>query len=318
MDEKGVLIMGRILVVGSINMDIVNHVIHHPQPGETIKGTGTEYSPGGKGANQAAAASLSGGEVSMIGAVGQDAFGPELIANLRKYGVKTNRIMPKAENSGMAFITVDHTGENHIILSEGANGKLTSEDIESYSLEYKGFGAVLLQNEIDWAATEYVIRTANQQGVHVYFNPAPAMAIPDDVISCIDTLILNESEAELISGLSVKNEEQAKAAAEFFIDKGIGRVILTLGSKGALCLDKEKNEYRVAAYSVAVVDTTAAGDTFIGAFAAASESGEALEDCLHYASAAAALAVTKRGAQVSIPDREEICFFLRENKPGNV
>jgi ribokinase len=310
--------MGQILVVGSINMDIINHVVHHPQPGETIKGTGTEYSPGGKGANQAAAASLSGGEVSMIGAVGQDAFGSELIANLRKYGVQTNKMMLKTGNSGMAFITVDQNGENHIILSEGANGKLTAEDIESSFLDYKGFRAVLLQNEIDWAATEYVIRTASQQGVHVYLNPAPARSLPDDVIPLIGTLILNESEAEMISGLSVKTEEQAKAAAEFLVNKGIGRVILTLGSKGALCLDQEKNEYRVAAYSVSVVDTTAAGDTFIGAFAAASESGGSLEECLHFASAAAALAVTKRGAQVSIPSKEEVFLFLREYKTGNV
>lgn len=300
--------MSEIIVVGSINMDIVNHVDRFALPGQTIQGRLTEFVPGGKGANQAVAAAKSGASVRMIGAVGQDSLGEELIASLKQAGVSTDAVVKKEGASGMAFITVNADGENEIILAQGANGKLTASDIPDFST-FSDVHAVLLQNEIPWPVNKRVILEANKHRIPVILNPAPAMPMSDDDLAIIDMLVLNETEAELISGETAKSPEKV---ARLLIGRGVREVLLTLGERGCFYANRDGHEIAVSAYPVQAVDTTAAGDTFIGAFAAARMNGMPVRECLRFASAAAALSVTKRGAQSSIPSKAEIVRFLNE------
>ncbi|MFC7750849.1 ribokinase [Paenibacillus thermoaerophilus] len=300
--------MSEIIVAGSINMDIVNHVDQFALPGQTIQGKLTEFFPGGKGANQAVAAAKSGASVRMIGAVGRDPFGEELISSLRQAGVSTDQVVKKEGASGMAFITVNAQGENEIILSQGANGKLTASDIPDLSA-YSHVHAVLLQNEIPWPVTRHVILEARRHRIPVIFNPAPAMPVSDDDLALIDTLVLNETEAECIAGESAEPPEKA---ARFFIGRGVREVLLTLGERGCFYANRDGDEIAVSAYPVQAVDTTAAGDTFIGAFAAARAEGMPVREGLRFASAAAALSVIRRGAQASIPAKAEILRFMNE------
>ena len=302
--------MSKIVVIGSINMDLVNQVKTHPLPGETIHSLGITYNPGGKGANQAVAASLVGGDVTMIGAVGTDPFGIELIASLERYDVRADSILEIEGTSGMAFITVDLAGENSIILSAGANGKVSESDVDAALPVIIEAGAVLLQNEIPLETTLRALREAHKAGSTVYFNPAPAIKLSTEVLSLINVIILNETEAEEITGIHVENELKAQQAALKLLEAGVDTVVLTLGSKGSLHLNKDGHLILTPAFKVQSVDTTAAGDTFIGTFAVANESGMSLEDALKFASAAAAITVTRKGAQASIPNRQELEQFL--------
>ncbi|MDF2938557.1 MAG: rbsK [Paenibacillaceae bacterium] len=312
--------MGKIAVVGSINMDVVNRVEHHPLPGETVSGLETAYIPGGKGANQAVAAARAGAQVLMIGAVGQDPFGGPLVQALETAGVDTGGVLVKAGTSGMAFITVDNSGENNIILSSGANGKLGVADMEAgignaagALGDGDGLGGVLLQNEIPWETTVAAVRRAHALGATVYLNPAPARTVEDEVLALVDVLVVNETEAAAISGIQVTGSGDAGAAAEWLLGRGVGQVIVTLGAAGVVYASKEGECVSVPAFRVEAVDTTAAGDTFIGAYAAARERGSSVRDALRWASAAAALAVTRRGAQSSIPTADEVNRWLERN-----
>jgi ribokinase len=304
-----------IAVLGSINMDIVVSVKQHPLPGETIHGSEPMYSPGGKGANQAVAAAKSGIKVKMAGAVGTDGHGRDLMASLDGYGVDTGSVAGKEGSSGLAFITVDEAGENCIILSPGANGKMYPEELEQVWPAIEGCSAVLLQNEIPLKTTLAAMKEAAKRGQRVYFNPAPAVELPENAYAAIHCLILNETEADTLIGGRLTAEEGDEADAEIrsaraLVEAGVESVVLTLGAKGAIYADKSGEMIRVKAFAVEAVDTTAAGDTFIGAFAAMRESGETVERSLRYASAAAALTVTKSGAQQSIPVKEEVELFL--------
>jgi ribokinase len=301
-----------VVVIGSINMDIVNHVENHPVPGETIKGFGTEYSPGGKGANQAVAASLAGVNVIMIGAVGDDPFGQVLRTSLADKGVQTQCIQSKPGSSGLAFITVNNKGQNHIILSEGANGQLTVADITASLAELGEINVILFQNEIPWETTEFAMRWAHSKGIKVYYNPAPAMKVSVNILPYIDLVILNESEIQCITELPVSDAAEAEKAADVLIGLGAKAVIVTLGEKGSLYKDNERNVI-TPAFRVTPQDTTAAGDTFIGAFAAAQTDGIDIVNRLRFASAAAALSVSRKGAQDSIPTKEEIEQFIASN-----
>ncbi|WP_243734891.1 ribokinase [Paenibacillus turpanensis] len=300
----------KIVVVGSINMDIVNRVRRHPLPGETIKGLGTAYLPGGKGANQAVAAARCGSHVSMIGAVGGDSFGPVLVQSLEENGIKLHVDILQGVTSGLAFITVDETGENQIILSEGANAMLTAQHVAAHSDVFAGASVLLLQNEVPWEASAAAMRLARDHDVRVLYNPAPAQALPEEAYPLIDVLILNESEAEELTGLPAAQAAQAMRAAQSLVARGIDTVIVTRGEEGALLADAAGSCIEVPAFRVKAVDTTAAGDTFIGCYAVASAEGYSSEDSLRLASAAAALTVTRPGAQESIPQRAEVESLL--------
>ncbi|MEH7419034.1 ribokinase [Neobacillus drentensis] len=303
--------MSKIVVIGSMNMDIVNHVENHPQPGETIKGWGTAYHPGGKGANQAVAAARSGGQVIMAGAVGTDTFSGKLVSTLQEEGINTDFILEKDGTSGIAFITVDSSGENTIILSEGSNGKFMPDDLEPICRMMESGDVILLQNEIPWQTTEYAIQTAYSKGVRVILNPAPAVKVPKELFPFVDMLILNETEVEAITDKPVKDIDQARNAASQLNEWNIKEVIITLGKNGAIYRNQNGLELVTPSFSVNAKDTTAAGDTFIGALAAERVLGHPIQDCLRYATAAAALSVTVQGAQNSIPTREKILSFLK-------
>jgi len=296
--------MKEIVVVGSINMDLVTNVEAFPRPGETIHSLGVAYLPGGKGANQAVAAARSGARVRMVGAVGTDSFAQTLIDHLAASGVDTSGVLRKEGHSGLALITVDRSGENQIVLAGGSNRAFGFGEIAERIPWDEAF-AVLLQNEIDWAATEAVMREARARGVPVWFNPAPALRLPREVLGLIDTCVLNETEIEVITGAAVSGAEDAERAAGLLLDAGVGQVVVTLGEKGCVRVGRDSGSVRVPAFRVRPVDTTAAGDTFIGAMAAASCEGRPVEEALRFAAAAAAIAVTRPGAQASIPARDE-------------
>jgi ribokinase len=304
--------MAKIAVIGSINLDVVNRVRSFPAPGETIHSEGTEYSHGGKGANQAVAAAMAGAQVVMAGAVGTDPYGGQLVASLQGFGVDTALIAKKDGNSGMAFITVDASSQNQIILSEGANGQLTQGDIQGV-WQLDDIRAIVLQNEIPWETNREALKQARERGLHVVFNPAPARVIEQELLPCIGTLVLNETEAEFVTGITVGGEKEAVRAAEQLIKGGVGEVIVTLGAQGALYLARDGIRIFAEAFTVQAVDTTAAGDTFIGYYTALRAEGMPAERALKYATAASALAVTRKGAQTSVPAREEVERFLRES-----
>jgi len=301
--------VSKLLVIGSINMDVVSSVKQFPLPGETIHSSGISYYPGGKGANQAVAAARAGARCEMVGAVGRDAFGGELVAALERSGADVSRVLRKEGNSGIALITVSEEGENSIILSEGANGGLTAADA-AYEGDWSDVYAVLLQNEIAWPTTLAVISEANRAGARVWLNPAPARAIPDELLPSIDTLIMNETETAVITGMKVSDAQSARSAADRIIGKGTANVIITLGEQGCYYENAAGESCSVPAFRVQPVDTTAAGDTFIGAYAAACADGQATPQALKFAAAAAALAVTSAGAQSSIPSKAEIMAFM--------
>ncbi|MBO1005659.1 ribokinase [Pseudogracilibacillus auburnensis] len=304
--------MSTILVAGSMNIDIVTKVNRHPLPGETIHGMETSLFPGGKGANQAVAAARLGASVCMVGAVGNDLFGNEIKRILSDDGIDLTHVKEKNSTTGMALITIDQTGENNIILSQGANGLITKEDISRVS--YDRFDAILLQNEIPWEANAFVLEKAQHHQVKTVFNPAPALAISKDYLSLIDILILNEHEATEMTQCKCDTEEDIVRSAQFLIDCGVKEVIITLGKKGSFYMNNKQKVYSTAALQVPVVDTTAAGDTFIGAFIAKYMSGHSVEKSLDYASVAAAISVTIEGAQNSIPNVDKVNNFMQRKE----
>lgn len=305
--------MSKLLVIGSMNMDVVSNVKQFPLPGETIHSSGTAFVPGGKGANQAVAAASAGADCALVGAVGLDPFGDTLIASLSERGVDAGAVLRKEGTSGIALITVNEEGENNIILSAGANSKVTPADVSS-AVHWDGVYAVLLQNEIPWETTVAAARDAHAAFTRVFLNPAPARKLPDELFPLLDTLIVNETEAALVTGIGVSDAATAALAAERVLDKGASSVIVTLGEQGCFYADAQGTRIAVPAFRVKPVDTTAAGDTFIGAYAAACANGLGRRDALRYATAASALAVTRPGAQSSIPSKTEINAFLAERE----
>ncbi|WP_282935872.1 ribokinase [Paenibacillus sp. RC67] len=305
--------MTKLLIVGSVNMDIVTQVTKLPVPGETVKGLSTAYYPGGKGANQAVAAAMAGAEVTFAGAVGEDAYGAKLIESLDSKGVHTDYILKKPFGSGIAYINVDEAGENHIILSEGANGLFTAEDLIGASQAFEGVRGMLLQNEIPWKTTLQAMKEAHRHGVFTCYNPAPVAPVPEEAWQFIDLIVVNESEAEQLTGIHVEHPDSYTQAVEAIIAYGAQAVLLTLGEKGCVYGNQQGVALTQPAYRVKAIDTTAAGDTFIGSFMAAYLDGQRLEESLKFASAASAIAVSRAGAQASIPSRQEIEDFLQDH-----
>jgi ribokinase len=300
--------MPDILVVGSINADLVVRAPRFPEPGETISGEDLQIIPGGKGANQAVAAARQGASVSMIGRVGNDSFGPELINNLKQNNVNTSRVQIDSESAtGTATIIVDANGQNSIVLSAGGNGRVSSADVNSAS--FSDHRLLLLQLEIPIETVLAATQRAKERGLRVVLNPAPARPLPDELISTPDFIVPNESELSLLTDLAVKDLPSTEKAAKALLERGAQNVIVTLGANGALLVTHTEVTH-VDTYKVDVIDTTAAGDAFIGGFASALLRDEALEEAVRYGCACGALASTKFGAQPSMPTREAVERFL--------
>jgi ribokinase len=300
--------MPDILVVGSLNADLVVRVPRFPQPGETISGSDLQIIPGGKGANQAVAAARQGTSVSMLGRVGNDSFGPELINNLKQNNVDASHVQIDAQSAtGTAIIVVDSNGQNNIVLSPGGNGRVSLADVANVS--FSDYKLLLLQLEIPIEAVTSAAQRARESGLRVLLNPAPARSLPEELISLSDFMLPNETELSLLTDQSVHDISSAENAAKTLLERGAQNVIVTLGANGALIVSS-KQVIHVNTYKVEVVDTTAAGDAFIGGFASALLRNKSLEAAVRYGCACGALATTKFGAQPSLPAHEEVERFM--------
>jgi len=299
--------MSNVLVIGSLNADLVVKSPRFPQPGETISGDDLQIIPGGKGANQAVATARQGVKTTMVGRVGSDSFGPFLVDNLKSNDVDTSQVLKTDSATGTAIIVVDANGQNSIVLSPGANGMVTPADVDSAS--FSNSGLLLLQLEIPTPTVLRAAQRAREHGMQVILNPAPAKPLPAELLSNVDILIPNESELALLTSLPVTDSSSAEVAAKEILKQGVKTVIVTLGSKGALLVTATQVKH-VDTYKVNVVDTTAAGDAFIGGFASAILSGKSLEDSVRYGCACGALATTKFGAQPSLPTKDEVETFI--------
>jgi len=302
-----------ICVAGSINMDLVFRTPRMPGVGETVSGHEFIQIAGGKGANQAVAASRQGANVSFIGCVGDDANGRKSLEGLTMDGIDCAAVstIPHCA-TGVAGIFVDDLGRNSIVIAPGANARLSTAHIDAAQETIRKAQLLICQCEIPLSTIEAAITIAHKHGVKVVFNPAPAMALPDHLFHQVSYLILNETEATQISGVSVTDIDSAMAAARQLIGRGVGCVLLTMGEQGVCVAQQGQFQHQfqhLPGIPVDVVDTTAAGDTFVGAFATAIGSGMHAIDAATHAQYCAALAVTQLGAQSSIPHQHEVNQF---------
>ncbi|MGB8958583.1 MAG: ribokinase [Candidatus Aminicenantales bacterium] len=304
--------MKNILVVGSSNTDMVIRVPRIPRPGETILGGTFAMAAGGKGANQAAAAARAGGRVTFVARVGDDVFGERALANFEADGLDTRFIVrTPGSSSGVALINVDARGENSISVASGANARLSVEDIVKAEAAFAAADLVLLQLESPPETVEAATRKAEEKDVPVVLNPAPARPLEDGLLRRIAVLTPNEHEAEILSGIAVADERGAREAAARLHARGPATVVITLGERGVYASASEF-EGLIPAFKVDPLDTTAAGDVFNGALAVALAEKASLLDALRFAQAAAAISVTRPGAQPSAPSRAEIEAFLAD------
>ena len=295
----------KIIVVGSTNMDMVVKTSHIPVPGETVLGGSFFMNPGGKGANQAVTVARLGGDVIFISKVGNDVFGKQSSQLFDEEGINTFHILSDDElPSGVALITVDQSGENSIVVASGANGNLKPRDLKDALEEIANAGFLLMQLEIPLETVQFVACYAASKGVRVILNPAPANTLSPELLNCIDIITPNKTEAEMLSGIKVTNIESAKKAAKAIYGMGVKNVVVTMGALGAVICQEGKT-LAIPAQKVDAIDTTAAGDVFNGALAVALSEGKAFPDAVRFASVAAAISVTRMGAQSSIPYRNE-------------
>ncbi len=299
--------MNQILVVGSLNADLVVRAPRFPQPGETISGGDLQVIPGGKGANQAVAAARLGADVSMLGRVGKDNFGGFLLENLKQNKVDATFVQGDDSSTGTAIIVVDASGQNSIVLSAGANGNVSTTDVDNIS--FANYQLLLLQLEIPLPAVLRAAQRAKENNVQVILNPAPAQNLHDELIALADFIIPNETELSLLTGQKIEDISSAESAARNLLRRGAKNVIVTLGSKGALLVNSDTSK-QVDTFKVDVVDTTAAGDAFIGGFATSLLENKSLEESVRYGCACGALATTKFGAQPSLPMKDEVNIFV--------
>lgn len=300
-----------VIVFGSINLDLVARTPRLPLAGETLVGHAFATVPGGKGANQAVAVARLGVPTEMVGRVGGDAFGQDLLQGLKASGVGCDRVLVDATtHSGVAVITVDDSSENHIIIIAGANGQMGMADVDRLKPLLPQAKVLLLQLEIPLDAVVAAARAAKAAGVTVILDPAPARSdLPDQLYGCVDIITPNQVEASQLVEFPVTDRESAAKAATVLHQRGVGTVIVKLGKQGALCLTSTET-FVVSAFPVKAVDTVAAGDAFNGGLAAALAIGLPLPQATAQASAVAALSVTKPGAQPSLPTRAELDAFL--------
>ncbi len=296
----------RIVVIGSCNTDMVINMERLPLPGETLLGGKFFMNPGGKGANQAVAAARLGGKVTFIAKVGNDPFGIRSIDQYKAEGIGTKHVLiDKEQPSGVALILVDAHGENSIAVASGANAHLMPEDIDRAQKAVEEGDILLMQLETPMATVEHAALMAKQAGRKVILNPAPAHSLPESLLQSLYMLIANETEAEYISGTQITDMDSVARAADIICHKGVENVVITLGSKGAFI--KERGAYhQVPALKVKAVDATAAGDTFCGAVCVALAEGKGITEAVKFACRAAAVTVTRMGAQSSLPYRKEV------------
>ena len=286
---------------------------HRPKPGETVLGTDHQFFSGGKGANQAVAASHMGARAGMIGCIGNDYLGEIATANLKKSGVSISGVRQiEDQPTGVAFISIDKEGENSIIVSPGANISMTGDTITPFLSLIDSSDILFAQCEVHISAIEKAIGRAKERGVVSLLNLAPCLPIPDESILWKATIItVNEIEAAYYAGLDVRNQEDAEKAGRELVKRGAGLAIVTLGDMGSVSVSEE-GVHRQKAVKIDVVDTTAAGDTYIGAFGVEWMRTKSIEAAMKYGSAAAALAVSKMGAQSSIPDEKAVRSLIEE------
>jgi ribokinase len=294
----------KVLVIGSSNTDMVVKTAHFPKPGETVLGGTFLMNPGGKGANQAVAAARLGADVRFIAKTGQDIFGQQAREGFEKEGIDTQYLAETgAFSSGVALITVNAEGQNEIVVASGANMDLHPSDIPDTAFEQ--IAIVLLQLEIPLETIQWIIDKCAKLAIRVILNPAPATTLGDHFLDGLFLITPNETEAEIITGISVDSTAALKRAATYFLDKGVQNVAITLGSKGVYLVSKDFSG-TIAAPIVAALDSTAAGDVFNGAILKSLADGESMEEACRFACRAAAISVTRMGAQTSAPYHYEM------------
>ncbi|WP_046382651.1 ribokinase [Pseudomonas veronii] len=300
----------KVVVVGSLNMDLVTRASRLPRAGETLIGQSFSTVPGGKGANQAVASARLGAEVAMIGCVGSDAYGVQSRDALLAEGIDCQAVSRVDGSSGVALIVVDDSSQNAIVIVAGSNGELTPASLQAADAVLQAADVIVCQLEVPLETVGYALKRGRELGKTVILNPAPASGpLPAQWYASIDYLIPNESEATALSGVAVDSLDSAKLAAAQLIKAGAAKVIITLGAQGALFSDGNRVEH-LAAPNVKAVDTTAAGDTFVGGFAAALAHGKSEAEAIRFGQVAAALSVTRAGAQPSIPTLHDVQGFV--------
>ncbi|MFA0569396.1 ribokinase [Vibrio gallaecicus] len=302
--------MTQLIVLGSVNADHVLQVPSFPRPGETLVGGNYQVIPGGKGANQAVAAARLKADIGFISCVGDDAFGLNIRQAFAQDGINTDGVIIADKTpTGIAMIQVSASGENSICLSAEANDKLTCEQIEPHLQKIRDAKYLLTQLETPIEGIEYAAKVAKENRTNVVLNPAPARPLSDELLACIDVITPNETEAEVLTGITVTDDQSAQKASEALHLKGIEIVMITLGAKGVWLSQNGRGEL-IPGFRVEATDTTAAGDTFNGAFVTGLLEDMPIEQAIKFAHAAAAISVTRFGAQTSIPSREETDTFL--------
>ena len=303
--------MSKVVVIGSSNVDLIMQVDHLPQPGETVPGGVFSQVFGGKGANQAVGAARSGGDVTFVTCLGDDGFAPNIVRNFEESSIDTEFVFKTdAAPTGTALIMIDAKGENCITVAPGANGQLAASHIDQAESALSDAAMVVLQCEISPGSIRYSIDQSAALGKPILLNLAPPHALEPNYLEKLDYLVVNETEAAFLTEKPVNHIDEARAALESLIEITRGCVILTLGTQGSLVAHGDLREH-VAAFKVDAVDTTAAGDVFCGSLATALVEGQELLEAVRFASAAAAVSVTRLGAQPSAPSREDVEAMLR-------
>lgn len=298
----------RILVVGSMNMDLVVKVDEIPKIGETLTGNEFLQIPGGKGANQGVAMAKLNSDVSFLGKLGKDSFGESLLSSMESSGVNMDNVDYTQDSTGIAVINVDKSGNNNIVVIPGANGKVDKEYLKKNEKAFEEADIVVFQLEIPIETVKEGLRISKKFGKTTILNPAPARELDDEIIENVDILIPNEHELERISKVKISDKDSILKAGNLLIEKGIKKIIVTLGSEGVLYLDPENHEF-FKPYKVNVVDTTAAGDSFIGGFVSSYIETKDIKKSIDMGQRTAALTIQKFGAQSSLPTRKEVDDF---------
>lgn len=301
--------MKKIVVVGSINMDLVTFCERAPRGGETLFGEKFMQIPGGKGANQGVALGKLGSDVTFLGKVGTEGMGDILLASMKNSGVKTEYIEKITnETTGIAKIIVEKNGENRILVVSGANGKVDKEYIDKHIDVIKNADIIVTQLEIPKETVKYILQKSKEFGKETILNPAPGAKLDDEIIKNTDYIIPNETELELLTGIKTDTKDGIELAGEKLLEKGVQGLIVTLGSQGCVLIRKEEKKY-YKAYKVKAVDTTAAGDSFIGGFVNGLSQGLSFDESIDRGMKTAAISVTRIGAQTSIPTQDEVNDF---------